>query len=171
MDYVQDDGRERCHPIFYMKPVRNNFLSQKEGREVWADEEYVEIIVPGDSKSIVHEKVKDAHRDRWPRQYAAFKANQEVPTEGTPLEEWAAVGASQVLRLKSHHVRTVEDLAGLSDAQLAKVCEMGAHALRDRAKRFVEQVAAEKPIAEMTQQIEALKAEIAALKEQKEQAA
>lgn len=171
MDYSPDDGRERCHPIFYIKPVRNNFLSEKEGREVWHDEAYVEIIIPGDSKSIVHERVKDEHKERWPRQWAAFQANQEAPAEGTPLEEWSALGASQVMEIKSHNVRTVEDVAGLSDSQLAKVIPMGGHALRDRARRFVEQVDAEKPVAELMQQVETLKAEIAALKDQKKEVA
>jgi hypothetical protein len=165
MDYVAPDGRDRAIAQFYIKPIKNNFLSQKEGREIWEDREYVEIIVPGDSKNIVHTAVTDAHRDRWPRSYQAFKSHMEAPAEGTPLEEWAAVGASMVMELKSHHVRTVEHLAGLSDSQLAKVCPMGGHALRDRAKRFLEQVDAEKPIAELTQQVEALKAELAAMRE------
>jgi hypothetical protein len=165
MDYVAPDGRDRVIPRFYVKPIRMNFQSEKEGREVWEDHEYVEIIVPGDSKNIVHEAVKEHHRERWPTQYQRFKSHMEAPSEGTPLEEWAAVGASMVMELKSHHVRTVEHLAGLSDSQLSKVCPMGGHALRERAKRFLEQVDAEKPIAELTQQVEALKAEIAAMRE------
>ena len=170
MDYVPDDGRDRVIPQFYVKPVRNNFLSEKEGREVWDDQEYVEIIVPGDSKNIVHEQVKDSHRDRWPTQYARFKANMEAPSEGTPLEEWPPVSRSMVMELKSHHVRTVEHLAGLSDSQLSKVCPMGGNALREKAQRFLAHVEAEKPVAELTQQLEALKAEIAAMREQKEAA-
>lgn len=174
MSYIRGDIDDRSGdnaiPRFFLKAVRNAFQSKAEGREVWEDQEYVEIIVPGETKNIAVRKVKDADRDRWPRQYMAFKESRETPAEGTPLEEWAAVSASQVMELKSHHIRTVEHLAGLSDAQLAKCVPMGGHALRDRAQRFIQQVDAEKPVAELTQQVEALKAEIARLKESKDAA-
>jgi hypothetical protein len=45
---------------------------------------------------------------------------------------------------------------------------MGGHALRAKAQRFIDQTDAEKPLAEMTQQIRALKEELAALKEAKQ---
>lgn len=162
MDYVAPDGRDRIIPRFHIKPVRDNFQSEKQGREVWNDVEYVELIVPGDNKNIVDVAVKDEHRDRWPTKYAAFKANMEAPESGTPLDEWAGVGRSQVMELNSVHIRTVEALASLSDAQLAKCVPMGGHALRAKAQRFIEQTDAEKPLAEMTQRIRELEDKLAA---------
>lgn len=137
-------------PRFYVKAVKNEFRSEAEGREVYNDVEYVEMIVPGDKNSIVDERVKDVHRERWARQYAAFKESREAPVEGTPLEEWAAVTVSQVMELKSSHVRTVEQLAGLSDSQLSKVVPMGGHALREKAQLYVSQESkAEARVAEL----------------------
>lgn len=144
-------------PIFYMKAVKNEFKSEAEKREIWDELEYVEIIVPGDKNAIVHERVKPHHRDRWPERYRAFKESREMPSEGTPLEEWAAVSASQVMELKSHHVRTVEQVATLSDNQLKTVCPMGGFALREKAINHVSgQSKAEARIAELEAKLAAL---------------
>lgn len=164
----QDRSGDRAIPRFFIKPMKNNFRSQAEGREIWEDKEYVEIIVPGETKNIAERAVRDEDRDRWPSQYARFKESREAPETGTPLEEWAAVSASMVMELKSHRIRTVEHVAGLSDSQLAKCIPMGGHALRERAQRFIDQASAEQPIAELTQQVETLKAQLQALQERKE---
>jgi hypothetical protein len=161
-----DDKRDNIIPNFHMKAVKNEFRSQQEGREIWEEAEYVEMIVPGDKNSVVDVKVKDEHRERWPARYEAFKKSKEMPDDGTPLEEWAGVSRSQVMELKSSHVRTVEHLAGLSDSQLAKVCPMGGHILREKAKAFLQQSEEQKPLAEALAQIEALRSEIAAMKVQ-----
>jgi hypothetical protein len=123
MDYVAPDGRDRVIPRFHIKAVRNNFLSAKEGREVWNDEEYVELIVPGDNKNIVDVRVKDEHRERWPTKYAAFKANMEAPESGTPLDEWAGVGRSQVMELNSVHIRAMEQRIRELEEKLALAVE------------------------------------------------
>jgi len=169
MDYRAPDGRDRVIPRFHVQPVRNNFLSEKEGREVWNDVEYVELIVPGDNKNIVDVAVKDEHRERWAQQYAAFKANMVAPESGTPLDEWAGVGRSQVMELNSVHIRTVEALAGLSDSQLTKCVPMGGHALRAKAQRFIEQTEAEKPMMAMEQRIRELEDKLALALETKQE--
>jgi hypothetical protein len=66
-----------------------------------------------------------------------------------------------VIELNSVHIRTVEALAGLSDAQLAKCVPMGGQALRAKAQRFIEQTEAEKPLAELTQRIRELEEKLA----------
>ncbi|WP_395443572.1 hypothetical protein [Caulobacter sp. UC70_42] len=113
-DAAADKG-DNARPRFYSKPVKNNFRSESEGRPVFEDKEFVEILVPGDRKTVVDTLVKDEHKRRWPREYAAFKAGQEVPVEGTPLEEWPQITRSQVEELKFAHIRTVEQLASLPD--------------------------------------------------------
>ncbi len=125
-------------PLFYLKPVKNEYQTEALGREVWEEKEYVEIIVPGDRNAVVHERVKQAHKDRWPRQYLAFTQSRETPVDGTPLEEWPVVNSAMVMELKSSHVRTVEQLAGLSDGQLSKTVSMGGFELRRKAQLFVE---------------------------------
>lgn len=132
------DKNDNARPRFYTKPVKNNFKSETEGRAVFEDKEFVEILVPGDRKTVVDTLIKEEHRRRWPREYAAFKAGLETPVDGTPLEEWASITRSQVEELRFGHIRTVEQLAGLPDASLNNTVPMGGYPLREKAQRWLE---------------------------------
>lgn len=171
-------------PRFYMRPVQNAFRSKQEGRPIFDDVEYVEILIPG-QKSTVDERVKDEHRDRWPRQYEAFKAGQEAAQDGWALEEWPGLTRSQVEELKFFHVRTVETLAALDDGALAKVFPMGGFAIREKAQRDLAAAAGSAPtdalaaenaqlrekMAVMEETIETLRAELEQARRQSERAA
>ena len=158
--------RDNIIPRFYIKGLKNNFLSEQQGKEVFEDVEYVEMLVPGDKFSEVHERVKDSHKARWPVQYAAFKANQEAPSEGTPLEEWPPMSPGMVMQLKSNKVRTVEQLAALSDSQLGNVLPMGGHSMREKARNWLKQAEGLAPLSDMQQKLDTANAQIAALERQ-----
>ena len=176
-DFVANAGeRDTAFAEFRLEPVKNNFRTEREGKPVFEDIEYVTIRVPGDRKTEWDGRVTAEHRGRFPREYAAFKAQQELPTEGTPLREWAPVTRSQVLELAAANVKTVEQLANLPDDLLNKSVSMGGFALRDKAKRFLDQAAgaaigerlaaenAEKDakIGDLQQQIDALREALSA---------
>lgn len=178
-DAAADKG-DTARPRFYTKPVQNNFRSESEGRPIFDEKEFVEILVPGDRKTVMDTFVKEEHRRRWPREYAAFKAGLEVPTEGTPLEEWPAITRSQVEELRFGHIRTVEQLAALPDNALNTTVPMGGYPLREKAQRWLaaqagnaqtEALAAESArkdeiIAEQKRQYEALLERVAAIEAQ-----
>ena len=132
-------------PVFSVQPVQNNFKSSQEGHPVFEDKEFVQIITPGLSKSVASEEVTDEHKQRWPQRYAAFKAGQEPPTEGTPLAEWPSISQSLALTLKAQHVRTVEDLASLHDNLLGAL-GTGGRELRSRAKAWLESAHSSAPL-------------------------
>ena len=148
------DVKDNTIPRFYVRAVKNEFRSQTEGRPIFEDREYVEILVPGNRGTVVDRAVKEEDRYRWPRQYQAFKQQQEEVLEGTPIEEWAAITRSQAEELKHVHVRTVEVLASLTDEQLAKAVPMGGHGLREKAQRFVEQAAGGAPAEALAAKLE-----------------
>jgi hypothetical protein len=101
----------------------------------------VKIHIPGNSLSVVVERVNDDHRQRWPEHYKRFKDGMQMAHEGTPLEMWPAIASkSQVLFLKYHEIHTVEQMAGVSDYNLGKL-GMGANQLRDLAKAFLDSAA------------------------------
>lgn len=152
--------------IFYMKAVKNNFESAKQGRDIWDEIPYVEILIPGDKLTEVHERVNESHKARWPTSWAAFLANQEAPEEGTPLAEWPPVNRSTVEMLASVKVRTVEQLAGLSDAQIGACMPMGGRVLRDKAIAWLKQAEGMAPMSEMQQELERSRNEIETLKRQ-----
>lgn len=155
-------GQDVSFPEFYMRAVQNNFRSEREGRAVFDNLEYVKIITPGDKRSIPDVAVKDEHRARWPRQYAAFKEGLTEVADGTPLESWPPISANPALiaELKAANIRTVEALAGLSDALLVAV-GMGGREWRGKAQTWLRQAADGAPLAEAQARLEAQAAELA----------
>jgi hypothetical protein len=100
--------------------------------------EYLELLIPGDAKSSPCHLVDDRLRDRYAPHYKAFKENREAPSEGTPVEAW--LGASNeglILMLKSLHLKTVENVAEMSDQTISTI-GMGGRELRTRAQKFLE---------------------------------
>lgn len=79
--------------------------------------------------------------------YQAWLKGQEEPTSGTPLSQWPAVERAQVDHLKTLHLRSVEDVANATDADLDRM-GMRARSLRDKARAFVTAKQGEAKIAE-----------------------
>jgi len=125
---------DTCRPIFYEEAVQSG---EMEGRKTYRMEERVKIIMPGNGLAIPVLKVTDEHRERWPREYEAFKQGLEPDLNGTPLEEWAILNKAQVLELKAMNIRTIEDVAGLPDTAIQRIGR-GGYALRERAQAYVD---------------------------------
>ena len=126
-------------PQFFTEAVKLEWRSQQEGRPIFEDREFVRILIPGDRRSMAVEPVRDEHRQRWPKEYEAFKAGLEAPLEGTPLGEWpvSLMTPARVHELAYFNIRTVEQLSAVNDAQLQNL-GMGARELRERARTWLE---------------------------------
>ena len=112
---------------------------------------WAEWVKKGGNGATTCEKVSRLKKDQvlWPsieRSYDAWLKGQEAPVSGTPLSAWPGVHTAQADRLKLMHIRTVEDVAGLTDADLDKI-GMGARALRDKARAFMQAKQGEAQIA------------------------
>jgi hypothetical protein len=107
--------------------------------------DWVEYSPKGRAGMSTQEKVERLRKTNpavWPqieRHYEHWKKGQDMPTDGTPLEAWPGIAPGQISRLKDLHVRTVEDLATLTDAALDKI-GMGARELQRRAQAFVNNI-------------------------------
>ncbi len=126
-------------PQFFTEAVKLEWKSRQEGRPIFEDRDFVRIIIPGDRRSMAVEPVGEAHKERWPREYEAFRAGREAPLEGTPLSEWpvSLMGPARVQELAYFNLRTVEQLAAVNDAQLQNL-GMGSRELRERARTWLE---------------------------------
>jgi hypothetical protein len=117
--YGEQDGQEkkggRAFVEFDLHPKLNQPKTEAEGRPIFEDTEYIRIVVPG-SRDEVHRPVRPQDKHEYAREYAAFKAgtSQEAQS-GTPLATWAPLTRSQVEELAHFKVKTVEQLADLSD--------------------------------------------------------
>jgi len=121
---------------FYTKSVQDRTQSAKEGRPIFRDKEYVEIRFPGNRTDAVARPATAADKARFPEHYKAFKDRVDMPEVGTPLSEWPAISRSQAEELAFYHIKTVEQLASVNDAQGQKF--MGFNGLRQKAKEFLE---------------------------------
>lgn len=105
---------ERLAVKMYVKSMRDSDASEKEGRPIYRDVDYIEIRVPG-SRDGVARRITEGDKQRFPRHYAAFKLRVETPLEGTPLKEWGVISRSMAEELAFFNIKTVEQLAGLND--------------------------------------------------------
>lgn len=144
--------KDNAHARFYMHPVQNKALSEKEDRPIFEDKEMVEIRIPGDKHISWVGPVTEAQkiegqwidsRQRFPEAYAAFKRGEQVAMVGTPLEQWPnpRLTAARVAELKALNIFSVEDLASVSDSNLAKM-GMGGREMRQSARDYIEKAKA-----------------------------
>lgn len=162
------------HVRFYTRPVKNNFLSEQEQREIWEDVDYVEIHVPGTDKLVIDRPVHPSDAARFPRHWAHFqnmKGGEGVI--GTPISEWSKVSRAQAEQLKGLKFYTVESIANASDSQIQSigmVAGMSPWSFREAAQRFLqlamndaEAAKKDKEVENMRKELEDMKAMLAQL--------
>jgi hypothetical protein len=152
---------------FYVRAVQNTFRTAQEGRPIFDESEFIRIIIPGDTKTIIDTKVTAEHRHRFADKYERFKKGLSQAQSGTPLEVWPQMTIGQVAELKAAGISTVEQLAELSDSNAQKF--MGSHQLRQKAQAFLEAAAGDAANSKMAAELEKRDVEISALKAQMEQ--
>lgn len=92
--------------------------------------------------------------------YEAWKKGQETPVDGTPLGAWPGLAPEQAERLRMMRVRSVEDVAAMTDADVDNF-GMGGLLLRQNARAFVEMKKDKTVIqAEVSKQMEGMQAKI-----------
>ncbi len=126
----------RSYPRFFIEAVRDDNASRLKGRDIFREEERVEIIMPGNPYTRPIMRVAHEHREMWPKEYAAFKAGQEVAIDGTPLEAWARLRPHQLYELKALGFKTVEQVAHMDDRAIALLGASGRR-LREFAQGFM----------------------------------
>lgn len=134
----QKDG---AHPEFFMDTIADKAKSEADGVPRFRDVEMVRVLVPGDRLNMPVFMVGEVHRKRWPQHYAAFKANQEAPEQGTPLDQLPGMTKARVEELRYFNVRSIEQLSSMPDDLLMKAAAMDGRILRDRAARWLEAAA------------------------------
>ena len=151
-EHDRNIGDENLYVQFFTHPLQDKEKSLAEGRPIFVDTEYVRIMVPGDKGNIIMRSVRDDDKRRFPKQYAAFQNDMEEVLEGTPLEKWNFMTAAQVEEMKYFGVRTVEQLASVSDGNAQKF--LGVQLLKQKAQEYVDASKTEAPIAALQEEIE-----------------
>lgn len=104
------------YPRFFLETVKDERASVEANRPIFFDVEMVEIIIPSIAQyNKPIRRVRDEDKERWPKEYEAFKKGQEMPLDGTPLEEWNVLTKSALYELKSFGFRTIEDVSEMTE--------------------------------------------------------
>lgn len=132
-----NDTKDTCRPYFYRRPLKDSFRSEKEGRAIYYDADFVRIEIPGESKLRPDRAVTDEDKKRWPKSWEAYQQGLAQPLMGTPIEEWPPLSPSQVETFKAAGIRTIEDIAALNDSGVGMLGPNG-YKIRDAAKRHLQ---------------------------------
>jgi hypothetical protein len=153
----------RNYPRFFIETVRDENASREAGRDMFRDEERVEIVMPGNPYTRPVMRVTDEHRQIWPKQYEAFKAGQEVATEGTPLEAWPRLRPNELYELKALGFKTVDQVATMDDQAVGRLGH-GGRIRRRLAQAFIDDTARMAAVERLAAENDAKNAEIADLR-------
>ena len=140
-DVINADSRLSVK--FHSQPVKNEFLTQKEGRPIFEDRDMITIYVPGDNTLTVVAEVRDDHKQRFPLQWAHYqnKHADDPKNIGTPIGEWPLVTPAMAEELRALKFYTVESIAMASDGQLQSIgmrAGMNPMTFRDRARNYLD---------------------------------
>jgi len=155
----------RLQVRFYKRAVKQDQESLDAGRDIYKEFDFVHICVAGDTLTEIDTYALNNHKVRFPIQWAQYmnrvgEDDQEVV--GTPVSEWPLVSKSQAEELRALKFKTVESVAGASDAQLQRMgmaAGMSPYAFRDKARAFLN-------LATNAAETDKREAEINALKEE-----
>lgn len=149
---------------FFFKPRLDKGKSKVEQRPIYRDVEYIDIKIPGNRSAGASRPATPEDKTRFNEHYRLFKERLDQDTvQGTPLLEWSPIGRSQAEELAFFHVKTVEQLATMSDTQVSKF--MGLIGLREQAKLWLEKAGEEKKFFEIHNELLAQKQENVVLAE------
>lgn len=135
---------------FEMFPHPNEVKSVEAGHPVYDDREYITIIVPGDKNSVVHRPVWAQDKQRFSRQYAAFKANESQEVRGLPLKMWGGMTLGQAKEFEYFNVKTVEQLAETADG----VQIHGFQGLKQKARDYLAYTKEHQPLLQMRAELD-----------------
>ena len=124
-------------PRFFWDTVKNELASAQAGIEIYQDVERVEYNMPSNPYSKPVQEVTDEHRQRWPKEYEAFKRGGEVAINGTPIDVLPFLKPAMVRTLKGLDIMTAEHLAGLNDHGLQRI-PMGGRRLKELAQAYID---------------------------------
>lgn len=138
--------------IFEARAVEDREESLRLGHYAHKDVIYA-IITPAGSKDRIEKVAEDwlsdlvemVNQERFPaswldayrQRFESWKKTREIPEDGTPVLNWAAISPSQAQRLLDLNIRTVEQVAEMTEEAVQAV-GMGGRALKSSAKAYLE---------------------------------
>jgi len=120
--------------MFRYEPEVDDEATNKEGRLIHKQVEWVDLVI-ADGKTSVPKKVNDKIKEEYSEEYRAWKEGIEIPPTGTALVEWGLISRAEAEALVLIGVRTVEELAEMSDSVSGRIHNVPG--LKQKAKVFL----------------------------------
>ena len=151
---------------FHRVAVQQPYQTNKQGRPIFEDVDFIQIFTPGNQLNIIDTPVRVEHRKRFPVQWANYIATQGTGDQivGTPVTAWPFLTASQAEEFKAVKFFTVEQIANASDGQLQSLGMIGGgnpHTIRDRAKAYLAAASGTAPVESQAAELAETKAKLA----------
>ena len=140
--------------------VTFGYEAKKKSDGTFVNVEMVNIWM--DKNTEVRREVTPEDRVRFAERYAAFKAGQEVPIDGTPIEKCVFATPADVAACRAERIFTLEQLVETPDERLQRARLTN---FKYRSRDFLEARERTGYVGELRDQIDALKAQIETLKE------
>lgn len=134
---------------FYARDVPNPARSTEVGYPVFEAKDYVRIETPGEKEGIPVYPATEEYKRRYPAEWEAYSQKRAPTPTGMPLAILFPQFPEIVAALEFANVRTVEQLAELSDTAKQNI-GLGAHEWQQKAIDFLK-------VAEKTHDYHALK--------------
>lgn len=148
------------HVQFYERVEKDNFASQKEGRPIFKNVDFIKIMKPGDNTTEIDTYATEADKRRFHRQWALYQNNKSSEqVQGTDVREWPIIDRATAEGLRAQKFYTVEQIANASDQQSQALGMMGprlkqqAQAYLLKAKDGAANQAQAKEIADLKEQV------------------
>lgn len=148
---------------FSMEATPDFEATEKAGIQKFKEEEFITKWIPGDKDNVIFRPVRAIDKIEYPTEYAAFKANQEQPQNGTPLSIIPWMSKAQVAELNAFGVRTAEEFVNVSDTNGQRF--IGFHQLKTRVKTYLDAAAGAAPALKLQSELEKRDQEITLLKQ------
>lgn len=166
--YGRDDN---LHVEFYKESVLNTFKTAAEGRPIYETQDMVYIHAPGNKSDLrrrvrlISEPNAPSDAERFPRQWQAFKNQEEQVSDGMPVERAPFIQPHRALELKALKIYTVEQLAMLPDS-IMQTIGMDGRKLRDLSRAFLDDATRLADLSAKEAENSKLRAELDAMKQQ-----
>ena len=160
-DFENPNATTGVYAKFYHHAEQDEAASLEEGRPVFRDVEFIEIMTAGDAKDIRRRPVRPVDKQRFQAAYRMFREGNVEQVVGTPLTEVPWISSAMREELQYSKVRTVEQLAELNDQACGRM--PGMYDMKRKAAAWLKKSNDAAPFAALHKENEDLKARLEAL--------
>lgn len=157
-----ENEQDNVRAQFFYKPEKNRAKSEEAGYDVYTEEVWVRMMVPGE-RSMRERPMYVGDETRWPGAWKAFQNDESQEIEGMLLESWPVIDRSMAETFKGLNIHTVEQLAAIPDTECQRI--MGGFDFRQKAQDWIETANGNVSVSALQKELHSRDAQIEALTE------